>query len=137
MCLCFISGYHSTGCVSKLQILRTCVAWTCMDPLGEGFSVLLPFAVLSQKSSHTTMQQLVVYGKVQQKSGTKFHCSQLVTLFLWEHSKTLVSPVFVSPDRPCCYSQMHSKQRNSFSPCDPGVPQTMLPIPGSPRSFPT
>ena len=41
------------------------------------------------------------------------------------------------PGKPCHFSQMHSNQRNCFSLCKPRDPQTTLPDPGSPPSFPT
>lgn len=46
-------------------------------------------------------------------------------------------PGLLSPARPSHLSQMHFKQGNNFSPCNAGDPQTRLPTPRGPPSFPT
>lgn len=46
------------------------------NSLGEGLTVLLPFAGPPQKSIHRTVQQFRVYGKTQQIAGTKAYFPQ-------------------------------------------------------------
>ena len=50
--------------------------------LGEGLATLLWFAGQSQESSCMIVQQLAVYGKIEQKAGMKTCCSQPASLLL-------------------------------------------------------
>ena len=77
--LCFISGTWLSFKTRNFRDLPSVDLW---DPLGEDLAMLLPFASWSQKSGCTTTQWLGVYGKVQQKAGTKICCPQSVSLFL-------------------------------------------------------
>lgn len=89
--------------------------WTHVDPLVRisHFSRLL---VCAPNSSCTTMQWLGVYGKAKEKAGTQACCLQPASLFLcWEQCSTLILLVLLL----CPLSQLHSKQGNCFSPCDP------------------
>lgn len=49
----------------------------------------------------------------------------------------LVTPVLLSLERRCCHSQMHSRQGNCVSLCNPVDPQTALSAPRSLPSFTT
>ena len=57
----------------KTPNLGTPLAWTHVDPLGEGLAMLLPFDVLFQDSGHTTVQWFRVCGKVEQRASTQAH----------------------------------------------------------------
>lgn len=61
--------------------------------------------------------------------------SQHPCSYAWEQCSTLMPPILLCPEKPCCHSQQHSQQGNSFFLCNLGDSHTILSTPRSPLSF--
>lgn len=123
--LCFILGMYpgfrtpNFGDLARWE--RALILWRRVSPLCS-------WCWLVQKSCSSFYTGVGVDGKAQQRAGTKFWCPQQTH---W------CPPTLLSPERPCHFSQVHSKKRNCLSQCDLGDPQIILsalgPCPPSPQ----
>ena len=93
---------------------------------------------MSQKGSRMTAQGSEFVVKRSKKPTPRFAALCLCSFACdaCEQGSMWAPGALLSPERLCHLSQMHSKQENCVSQCDPGDPQTTLPTPGPPPSFP-